>query len=233
MPVGNVSNGIEEFILGLSRLVMSHPPEPHDAQMPAFPVRNGIVLITLAAACITVGCSSDPQPVELTPVTATTLISQRWSRDEMNHLTVSFNSDTLIACGVQNDLWKPAEVVDHGFTRNVYQLTEKGNKALFSIDLKESGKLHQLTLRGPYQFEVTNITPGSQPDVRQVEIHWQADWNKVPAELKTCVPKFELSGSQIARFKLVGIEWRFVSYFKPEDVIAAPPPPAPDPDQVS
>ena len=185
-------------------------------------LRNVIALLALAAAWVEVSCSSDPKPAELTTLSASTLISQRWSRDEMNHFTVTFNSDTLIACGVENDLWKPTEIVDRGFTRNTYQLTERGNKDLFAIDLKESGKLHEMTLRGPYRLEVASITPGADPDSRQVEIHWEIDWEKAPAELKACVPKFELSGSQVALFKLTGLEWGFVSYIKPENVVAPP-----------
>ncbi len=151
----------------------------------------------------------------------------------MNHFKISFNSDTLIGCGVQNDLWKSVETVDHGFTRSTYQLTDKGGKELFAIDLKESGKLHEITLRGPYHFEVTNITPGTQPNIRQVEIHWEIDWSRAPAEVKACVPKFELSGTQVALFKLFGVEWRFLSYIKPEDVIAPPEGSAPADDKVS
>ena len=195
-------------------------------------LRIVIALSVIAAAVMMVGCSSEPKAVDLTDVAATDLITQKWSHDELNHFKVTFNSDTLVACGVQNDLWKQVEVVDRGFTRNTYQLTAKGSKALFAIDLKDSGKLHEITLRGPYHFEVTGINPGSQPDVRQVEIHWEIDWDKLPAELKACVPKFELSGSQVARFKQFGPEWRFLSYVKPEDVIA-PPPAAPAPDQNS
>lgn len=185
-------------------------------------LKNIIAVIAMAAGGTTVGCSSDPQPAELTPILASSLISQRWSREELNHFTVTFHSDTLIGCGVQNDLWKMVETVDRGFTRNTYQLTDKGNKELFAIDLKESGKSHEITLRGPYHFEVTNIAPGGQPELRQVEIHWEIDWDKAPAELKACVPKFEMSGAQVALFKLFGLEWRFLSYLKPEDVIAPP-----------
>jgi hypothetical protein len=185
-------------------------------------LRNAIAVIAMAAGCMEVGCSSEAKPADLTPIGASTLISQRWSRDELNHLTVTFHSDTVIGCGVQNDLWHLVETVEGGFTRRTYQLTEKGSKALFAIDLKESGKLHEITLRGPYRFEVTGITPGSQPDIRQVEIRWELDWDKAPAELKACVPKFELSGSQVALFKLFGQEWGFLSYIKPEDVIAPP-----------
>ncbi len=185
-------------------------------------LKNIIAVIAMAAGGMTVGCSSDPKPAELSPILASSLISQRWSREELNHFTVTFHSDTLIGCGVQNDLWKMVETVDRGFTRNTYQLTDKGNKELFAIDLKESGKSHEITLRGPYHFEVTNIAPGSQPELRQVEIHWEIDWDKAPAELKACVPKFEMSGTQVALFRLFGLEWRFLSYLKPEDVIAPP-----------
>ncbi len=194
--------------------------------------RNVIALIAFAGACMTVACSSEPQPAELTPPAATALVAQKWSRDELNHFTVTFHSDTLIGCGVQNDLWKLVETVDRGFTRTAYQLTDRGNKELFAIDLKESGKSHQMTLRGPYRFEVTNITPGSQPDIRQVEIHWEIDWDKAPAGLKACVPKFELAGTQVARFKLFGLEWQFLSYIKPEDVTAPPADAAPSLDKI-
>ena len=185
-------------------------------------VRLVIAILAMAAGCLTSGCSSEPKVPELTAASASALISQRWSRDELNHFTVTFHSDTLIGCGVQNDLWKLVETQDRGFTRSTYQLTEKGSKALFAIDLKESGKLHEITLRGPYRFEVTSITPASTPDIRQVEIHWQLDWDKAPAEVKACVPKFELSGEQMALFKLFDLEWRFLSYIKPEDVTAPP-----------
>jgi hypothetical protein len=101
-------------------------------------------------------------------------------------------------------------------------LTEKGSKALFSIDLKESGKGHEMTLRGPYRFEILGITPGTQPDSRNVELRWEVDWDKAPAELKACVPKFELSGHEVALFKQSGRDWQLLSYLKPEDAPAAP-----------
>jgi hypothetical protein len=43
---------------------------------------------------------------------------------------------------------------------NTYQLTEARRKALFAIDLidlKESGKFHDSTFRGPYLIEVSGI----------------------------------------------------------------------------
>jgi hypothetical protein len=177
-----------------------------------------------AAAVITasltmLGCSSEAQPVDLTPMLASALISQKWSRNELNHFKVNFHSDTLIACGVQNDLWKRVEVTERGYVWNAYKLTEKGNKALFSIDLKDSGKGHEITVRGPYTFEITGIAPGSQPDTRNVELRWEIDWEKAPAEVKACVPKFELSGHEVALFKLVGPDWMFLNYLKPEDMI--------------
>ena len=172
----------------------------------------------IAAGMMIIGCSSEAQPVDLTPMQASALVSQKWSQNELNHFKVNFHSDTLIACGVQNDLWKRVEVTERGYVWNAYKLTEKGSKALFSIDLKDSGKGHEITVRGPYSFEITGISPGSQPDTRNVDIHWQIDWEKTPAEVKACVPKFELSGHEVALFKLFGQDWKFLSYLKPEDV---------------
>jgi hypothetical protein len=176
--------------------------------------------IVIAASALTLGCSSEARPVDLTPIAASALISQRWSQDELDHFKVIFHSDTVVECGVTNDLWKLTETTDRGYTRTAYQLTEKGNKALFAIDLSDSGKGHAITLRGPYHFEVTNITPGSQPDSRYVFIHWGIDWDKAAPDLKACVPKFELSGSEIALFQIDGRDWRFVSYLSPEDAAA-------------
>jgi hypothetical protein len=192
--------------------------------------RKAAVVLAMAAVCLAVGCSSDPdppQPEELSPMRASTLISEKWSQGELNHFTVTFHSDTLIECGIQNDLWKHTETPWQGFTIMTYQLTEAGKKALFAIDLKDSGKFHEVILEGPYLVEVTGITPGSDPDTRQAAIHWEIDWDKAPAGLKACLPRFELSGSQVALFKLTGLQWSFLSFLKPEDV--APPPQAPDP----
>ena len=184
--------------------------------------RRAAVIFAMAAVCMAVGCSSDPEPEDLSPVGASALISQKWSNDELNHFTVTFHSDTLIGCGIQNDLWKRVEIPHQGFTISTYQLTEAGHKALFAIDLKESGRYHEVVLQGPYLLEVTGITPGSQPDMRQVAIRWEIDWNKAPAGLKACLPRFELSGSQVALFKLSGQEWRFLSFVKPTDETAPP-----------
>src|SRR5579863_4140951 len=113
------------------------------------PDRGVIAGVVSAGICLTLGCSSEPKIPELTPAGASALILQKWSHDEFNHFPISFHSDTLIQCGVSNDLWKQVEVTDRGYARSVYQLTEKGTKALFAIDLKASGKGHEITLRGP------------------------------------------------------------------------------------
>jgi hypothetical protein len=179
---------------------------------------------------MTLGCSSEARPADLTAIGAGAIIEQNWSQNLLNHLHVVFHSDTLIECGVKNDLWKLTEITDRGYTRTSYQLTEKGSKVLFSIDLKESGKGHEITLRGPYRFEIIGVTPGTQPDTRNVELRWEVDWDKTPAELKTCVAKFELSGHELALFKQYDQNWKFLSYLKPEDAPAAPgaaPPPLP------
>lgn len=184
-----------------------------------------VAALVMAAACLAAGCSSDADlPPDLTPDLARTLISQKWSHDELNHFPVTFHSDTLIACGIQNGLWKHVETEHDGLTISTYQLTEAGKKALFAIDLKESGKYHEVILQGPYLVEPTGMTPGSQPDLRQVSIRWEIDWAKAPADLKACLPRFELSGSQVALFRVAGQEWRFLSFLKPNEV--APPPQA-------
>jgi hypothetical protein len=190
-------------------------------------LRKAAVVLAMAAVCMAVGCSSDPEPPpppeDLSPSGARALIMQKWSHDEMNHFTVTFHSDTVIACGIQNDLWKRIETPFRGFTVVTYQLTGAGRKALFAIDLKESGKFHEVILQGPYVVELTGIAPGSQPDMRQAAIRWDIDWNKAPAGLKACLPRFELSGSQVALFKLDGQQWSFLSFLRPEDAVAPPP----------
>jgi hypothetical protein len=184
-----------------------------------------VTVVLMAVNSMTIGCSSQASPADLTAIGAGATISQRWSHDELNHFKVVFHSDTLIDCGVKSDLWKAVETTDRGYTRTSYQLTERGNKALFAIDLKESGKGHEVTLRGPYRLEITGITQGSQPDSRRVDLRWDIDWEKAPADLKACLPKFELSGHESALFTLNDRDWRFVSYLSPED--AALPPAAP------
>ena len=180
------------------------------------------VVLAIAVVCLAAGCSSEPdpppQPEDLSPAAASTLISQKWSQGELNHFTVTFHSDTLIGCGIQNDLWKHIETPHLGVTISTYELTEAGKKALFAIDLKESGKFHEIILQGPYLVEVNSITPGSQPDMRQVAIRWDIDWDKAPTGLKACLPRFELSGTQVALFKLSGLQWSFLSFVKPGDV---------------
>ncbi|HLK51063.1 MAG TPA: hypothetical protein VKT49_23135 [Bryobacteraceae bacterium] len=185
-------------------------------------LRNGAAILATVALSLTAGCASDPEPPDLTASDAGALISQKWSRDEMNHFPVTFHSDTLIGCGIENGLWKRVEATHQGFTFNSYQLTEAGRKALFAIDLKESGKFHEVTLLGPYRLEVAGVALGTEPDTRQVQIRWELDWDKAPAGVKACLPRFELSGSQVALFKLNGPEWRFLSFLKPAGV---PPPP--------
>jgi len=186
-------------------------------------------LVVIAATC-TLGCSSKAEPADLTAATASNLIMQKWSRDELNHYAVTFHSDDLTECGVKNDLWKLVDVQDRGYQWTAYQLTPKGNNVLFAIDLKGSGKGHVITLRGPYRLEITSITPGAEPDSRRVDFHWEIAWDKAPAGLKACIPKFELGGYEVGIFKLYGQEWRFVSYSTPEDAPPAPPGgPAPAP----
>src|SRR5215470_18757797 len=94
-------------------------------------LRRASALLAMSAASVMLGCGPDPppQPEDLTAAAASTLISQKWAHDELNHFTVTFHSDTLIACGVQNDLWKRVETPYQGATITRYDLTEAGHKA--------------------------------------------------------------------------------------------------------
>jgi len=171
------------------------------------------------------GCSSDPPPPpDLTPALARDLISQKWAQEELNHYRVTFHSDTLIECGVKNGLWKLEEIKDASGNAwsAAYRLTEKGSKIVHSIDLRESGRGHQIVLRGPYQAAITSIADGTQPANKRVGFKWNIDWDKAQADLKACLPRFELTGNELAQFELAdATTWRFSSYLNPAD---APPP---------
>jgi hypothetical protein len=175
--------------------------------------------------CAMLGCGSDPPPPpDLIPQEAGAQISDKWSHEEMNHFKVTFHSDDLVECGVKNDLWKLVEVTDRNGNAwsTTYRLTEKGNKIVTSINLKESGRGHEVLLRGPYRVEVTSITDGAQPGTKNVGFRWDIDWDKASADLKACMPRFELSGNEVALFQLDNNAWKFVSYLNPEDI--QPPP---------
>ena len=184
------------------------------------------VFVAIAAAA-TNGCSSDPPPPpELTPAFAGAALSEKWSHEELNHFRVVFHSDTLIECGVKNDLWKLTEVTDRegNAWTSAYQLTERGRKVLTSIDLKESGKGHQLVLRGPYRAAITGVVEGNPPTTRKVGFRWEIDWDKAPEDLKACLPRFELTGNEGALFALTeqnqNLSWSLVALLKPEEVAA-------------
>jgi len=189
------------------------------------------VLLAAAIGAL-VGCGSDPPPPDLVPEAAAAAITQLWSQEQMNHFKVTFHSDDLIECGVKNDLWKLVEVTDKSGNAwsTTYRLTDKGGKIVTAISLNESGRGHELLLKGPYRIEVNSITDGSQPGTKQVGFRWDIDWDKAPDDLKACIPRFELSGNQVALFQLDNNNWRFVSYLNPEDILAPPDaPPAPTP----
>jgi hypothetical protein len=115
-------------------------------------------------------------------------------------------------------------------------LTEKGSKLVTAISLKESGRGHEILLKGPYRIEINGITDGSQPNTKNVAFRWDIDWEKAPDDLKACLPRFELSGNQVALFQLDNNGWSFVSYLNPEEIQAPQPPdgaPAPPPVVVS
>ena len=166
------------------------------------------------------GCSSDPPPPpELTPALARQIIVRKWSQGEMNHYRVTFHSDTLVSCGVTNGLWKLEEIKDAGGNAwsNAYRLTDSGSHMMHSIDLKESGRGHQVVLRGPYQAEITGISDATQPPNKRVAFKWTIDWDKAPAGLKACLPRFELSGAELAEFDLVDNAWNLTAYLNPAD----------------
>src|SRR6478672_1921559 len=179
----------------------------------------------LAASCAMTGCSSDPPPPpDLSPGLARELIAQKWAQEELNHYRVTFHSDTLIECGVANGLWTLEEVKDASGNpwSKIYRLTDKGSQVVHSIDLRDSGRGHQVVLRGPYQAEVTSVSEGAQPPQKRVAFKWSIDWDKAAADLKACLPRFELTGNELAQFELVdNVTWRFAAYLNPAD---APPP---------
>lgn len=175
----------------------------------------------LAMAGALAGCGSDPPPPpDLTPAAAAAAISQKWSREEMNHFKVTFHSSDLVECGVKNDLWKLVEVTDRSGNAwsTTYRLTEKGNRIVTAIDLKESGRGHEILLKGPYRIEINSITDGGQPNTKNVAFRWDIDWDKAPEELKACVPRFELSGNTAALFQFDNNDWQFVKYLSPSEI---------------
>jgi hypothetical protein len=194
-----------------------------------------MTVLLVAATGALVGCASDPPPPpDLVPQAAAAAIAERWSQEQMNHFKVTFHSDDLVECGVQNDLWKLVEITDRNGNAwtTAYRLTEKGSKVVTAISLKESGRGHEILLKGPYRIEVNSIVDGSQPGAKNVAFRWDIDWDKASGDLKACLPRFELSGNEVAVFQLDNNNWRFVSYLNPEEIQDQPPPdgsPAPTP----
>src|SRR4029453_5216691 len=96
--------------------------------------------------------------------------ADKWAHEELNHFRVVFHSDSLVQCGVQNGLWTLNEVKDHkgNSWTSAYQLTDRGKKILTEIDIKESGRGHQIVLKGPYRPEITNVVDGAQPNLKKV-----------------------------------------------------------------
>ena len=186
-------------------------------------VRSILAIAGIALAGWMSGCSSDPPPPpELTPAFASSAILQRWAAEELNHFRVTFHSDTLVECGVNHGLWKLAEVTDSSGQAwsTAYQLTDKGKQLLTAIDLKESGRGHEITLKGPYRLEITSIADGG-PNNRRVGLRWAIDWDKASADLKACMPQFELAGNELASFELAnGQDWRFASFMTAADIQA-------------
>jgi hypothetical protein len=185
---------------------------------------NVCTVIILASTCTMTGCFSDPPLPDLTPAMVRDMIMQKWSQEEFNHFRIVFHSDTVIDCGVSNDLWKLSEIKDRSgaVSTTRHELTEKGRKVLTAIDLQASGKRHAIVLKGPYRVDVTSITDGSTPNVKTAALRWEIDWDKAPADLKVCLPRFELTGYEVGRFELSDRDWRFLSFVRPDDPSAPP-----------
>jgi hypothetical protein len=184
-------------------------------------LRIGIAALCVAAIGALVGCGSDPPPrPELAPQEAAAAITHLWSQEQMNHFKVTFHSDDLVECGVKNDLWKLVEVTDRSGNAwsTAYRLTGKGNQIVTAISLKENGKGHEILLKGPYRIEVNSVVDGSQPDTKNVAFRWDIDWDKASADLKACIPRFELSGNQVAVFQLENNTWKFSRYMRSEEI---------------
>jgi hypothetical protein len=176
-------------------------------------------------ALVLCGCSSDPPPPpDLTPGWAAAAIADKWAHEELNHFRVVFHSDTLIQCGVENQLWWLAEIKDQAgnVLTSKYLLTERGKQVLTDVDLKESGRGHQVVLKGPYRPEITSILDGPQPNLKKVGFRWTIDWDRAPADLKVCLPRFELTGSEGALFVINDPTqpWMVAALLKPDEVAA-------------
>lgn len=188
--------------------------------------RNGLTVLLVVAAGALASCGSDPPPPpDLLPQAAANAIFQQMSQGQMNHFRVTFHSDDLVECGVKNDLWKLVEVTDNNGNAwtTTYRLTDKGSKIVTAINLKESGRGHEILLKGPYRVEVNGISDGSQPNTKQVAFRWDIDWDKASDDLKACLPRFELSGNEVALFQLDNTNnWQFTSYLSPEEIQAPP-----------
>ncbi|HTQ55462.1 MAG TPA: hypothetical protein VMI94_13430 [Bryobacteraceae bacterium] len=183
-------------------------------------IRTGTATLLAAVAVALAGCGSTAlPPPELTAQAAAAELSRVWARGEMNHFRVTFHSDSLVECGVKQDLWKLVEVTDKNGNAwsTAYRLTERGSKMVTAIDLKESGRGHEILLKGPYRAEIHSISDGSQPRTKKVAFRWDIDWNRASADLKACIPRFELSGNQTALFQLDNNTWKLVSYLNPDD----------------
>lgn len=137
----------------------------------------------------------------------------KWAQDEMNHFRVSFNSDTLVECGVKSGLWELTPLDQNKSAwATTYRLTGKGSKILTAIWLQPSGRGHQVLLKGPYVVDLHSITDGKEPGTKIVAFRWEIDWDRASEDLKACLPRFELSGNKTALFRLEGNAWKFVSY---------------------
>jgi hypothetical protein len=165
--------------------------------------RSILCIIGLAISATLSGCGNDPPPIpDLTPAWAAGAIADKWAHEELNHFRVVFHSDSMVQCGVERDLWKLNEIKDPkgNVLTSKYQLTEKGKQIVTDIDLKASGRGHEIVLKGPYRPEITSVVDGPQPNLKKVGFRWVIDWDKAPEDMKACMPRFELAGNEGALF---------------------------------
>src|ERR1022692_3170933 len=149
-----------------------------------------MTVLLVAAVGTLVGCGSDPPPPpDLVPQAAAAAIAERWSQEQMNHFKSDLpfrrpgrmrRKERSLEAGGSDGSQRQCLDDDISFD-------EKGTKIVTAISLQESGRGHEILLKGPYRIEVNGITDGSQPGTKQVAFRWDIDWDKAPDDLKACI----------------------------------------------